>query len=713
MDVFTKGLGKQQVQLLSDTVMAGPYSGAYYSYGNQPFFNSGYNYYNDNSYDVYSDPNYNAYGPNYGAGYDGYGGTGVGTNLPPFPPQFPPQRHFPQSALRQRTPTPPPPPAEPSPEYLAASLSAQPSSIPPGQRKLVIFDLNGTLLLRSARARSLTRKIYLRPYAGVLVAFLAHPAVRTWLDCMVWSSAQPHNVSEMVDRVFGAGEGAGVGPILRAVWARDTLGLGRVAFHQKTQTTKDLAKPWAFFAAPRSPESEEYSPTTHGAGDGSSCRRPDSPNIPSLSPPRPSSLLPSSSHLPSSSPQPSSSQIHAPWPDQPADAWASDAPAQQLSVEIPVPLATDSAPPPPPYPHGPETTLLVDDSPLKVRLQPYNHLCVAEYDAPTRRHDRAVAQLPPDVPPTAFDAAQIPLNAHPFTPGDQNAAGNAEPAEGQETEELNAQAGSPKARKGKKRKRAEAVAAKTHQTDVAAEGSTDASPEGVDAAAQDGEPPKQSKRTRERQRRRERKAAAVAASVEGTSEGAPVTGEQQQVAGADELTSSASSDVSLSPVLRPNGLSTNDTIDRSTIDNKADSPTSPPTSSPTVDAASRSKKRKRHSESEIQPEKTDVVDAPPPCEDGEPYDPTLLAVVGVLAHVRSVGNVAAWVRSGGLAAVVSDADADTQKDAREENPPAQNAPALPSDPVEWFTSRRLLVAWAARGRAALAELGIAVVPGVQ
>jgi hypothetical protein len=51
----------------------------------------------------------------------------------------------------------------------------------------------------------------------------ARKTLRARLDCMAWSSAQAHNAREMVDRVFGTGKGAGSGPILRAVWARDTL----------------------------------------------------------------------------------------------------------------------------------------------------------------------------------------------------------------------------------------------------------------------------------------------------------------------------------------------------------------------------------------------------------------------------------------------------------------------------------------------------------
>lgn len=40
--------------------------------------------------------------------------------------------------------------------------------------------------------------------------------------------------------------------------------------------------------------------------------------------------------------------------------------------------------------HSAYTTLLLDDSPAKVRLQPYNHLCVPEYNAEIRNRDLSV-----------------------------------------------------------------------------------------------------------------------------------------------------------------------------------------------------------------------------------------------------------------------------------------------------------------------------------
>ncbi|KAG5640372.1 hypothetical protein DXG03_008887 [Asterophora parasitica] len=245
-------------------------------------------------------------------------------------------------------------PTAPSPEYLAES---QKTSIhlptPSAMRKLLILDLNGTLVYRTPHTRKETRPrrrnyhhnrghdlshdsntssvvsslianastsdptssfsasnpfdpyadpmaprplrtVHPRPYMPSFRAYVFHPATRAWLDTMVWSSAQPHSVWDMVGKCF-PGEGdaeTGKKTGLVAVWARDTLGLEEKDYHRKTQTTKDLAKPWA-----------------------------------------------------------------------------------QLSLD-----EISRA-------HSAHTTLLLDDSPLKAHLQPWNHLCIREYDNTLRAGD--------------------------------------------------------------------------------------------------------------------------------------------------------------------------------------------------------------------------------------------------------------------------------------------------------------------------------------
>ncbi|KAG5730306.1 hypothetical protein E4T56_gene10518 [Termitomyces sp. T112] len=202
--------------------------------------------------------------------------------------------------LPRRSPPPLRPPS-PSPEYI--SESQKPSArltVPAQARKLLILDLNGTLVYRSSHVRREFRHdappririAHPRPYMSVFREYLFHPSTRAWLDTMVWSSAQPHSVLSMVIKCFGSQQDQ-----LLAVWARDTLGLDERDYHRKAQTTKDLSKPWSKL------------PIT----------RPSDPDTPQA--------------------------------------------------------------------HSAHTTLLMDDSPRKACLQPYNHLCIREYTGALRRID--------------------------------------------------------------------------------------------------------------------------------------------------------------------------------------------------------------------------------------------------------------------------------------------------------------------------------------
>ncbi|KAJ7916741.1 hypothetical protein B0H13DRAFT_1996905 [Mycena leptocephala] len=116
------------------------------------------------------------------------------------------------------------------------------------QRKLLVLDLNGTLLLRSKHARNgpnpgiRPRLVYPRPYLESFRDYIFHPSTQKWLDTLVWSSAQPPSVADMVYHCFGLQQRK-----FLAIWARDTMGLPPALYHKKNQTTKDLAKLWAVF----------------------------------------------------------------------------------------------------------------------------------------------------------------------------------------------------------------------------------------------------------------------------------------------------------------------------------------------------------------------------------------------------------------------------------------------------------------------------------
>ena len=147
----------------------------------------------------------------------------------------PPKSPSPAFPPRSRTATPPPLPG-PSLQYIATSDDPSHSLTDPSSaRKLLVLDLNGTLLHRSPRPsknaprypipgqtgfQPRLRSVHPRPYLPSFKSYVFHPSTKEWLDLMVWSSAQPHSVHDMVDKCFHDEKHHFV-----AVWARDTLGL--------------------------------------------------------------------------------------------------------------------------------------------------------------------------------------------------------------------------------------------------------------------------------------------------------------------------------------------------------------------------------------------------------------------------------------------------------------------------------------------------------
>ncbi|KAL6310255.1 hypothetical protein BKA93DRAFT_721428 [Sparassis latifolia] len=236
----------------------------------------------------------------------------------------------------------PPLPRSPSPSYVSlAERSSSHVSDPSTSRKLLILDLNGTLLFRSGhmlrpkgrlpferahdesgRRLPRLRPVHPRPYMPTFRSYLFAPQTKAWLDVMVWSSAQPHSVADMVDKCFGEDKGK-----LLAVWARDTLGLSEDHYSRKVQTVKDLAKPWAQLSSLNS----ELPPSPHSS----------------------EASTPHSSHRSLS-------------PVEGQKATRSDVSPQA---------------------HSALTTLLLDDSPRKAELQPYNHVCIGEYSGERRAKD--------------------------------------------------------------------------------------------------------------------------------------------------------------------------------------------------------------------------------------------------------------------------------------------------------------------------------------
>ncbi|CAJ0749320.1 1767_t:CDS:2 [Entrophospora sp. SA101] len=102
--------------------------------------------------------------------------------------------------------------------------------------KLLVLDLNGTLVYRKKSQRSKITRVVLRPYISEFIKYVLFSG--NFL-VMTWSSARPENVDLMVEEAFGDFR-----KHLLAVWGRDTFGMTEQEYLSKTETIKDLRKVW-------------------------------------------------------------------------------------------------------------------------------------------------------------------------------------------------------------------------------------------------------------------------------------------------------------------------------------------------------------------------------------------------------------------------------------------------------------------------------------
>ena len=134
------------------------------------------------------------------------------TNNPRAHPSSPKSRSF------SKEPIPTLPPASPTPSYLSLCLQPLKADSVSTSRKLLILDLNGTLVWRTKRNHGPNRRINPRPYMKSFTSYVTSD--RSGLDTMIWSSAMPENVQKMAEECFGERLAS-----LKTIWARDTLGL--------------------------------------------------------------------------------------------------------------------------------------------------------------------------------------------------------------------------------------------------------------------------------------------------------------------------------------------------------------------------------------------------------------------------------------------------------------------------------------------------------
>lgn len=121
------------------------------------------------------------------------------------------------------------PKPKPSDTYLERA-NAPSRRLSEPKKLLIVLDLNGTLLLRSNSGSSYTPRLKVQ---GFLDYCLANHVL------IVWSSARPHNVKDMVAKLFTAEKHAK----LVKVWSRDHLRLGS-HYDTRVQVYKQLTWLW-------------------------------------------------------------------------------------------------------------------------------------------------------------------------------------------------------------------------------------------------------------------------------------------------------------------------------------------------------------------------------------------------------------------------------------------------------------------------------------
>lgn len=124
------------------------------------------------------------------------------------------------------------PAPQPTAQYLLQA-AGKPEVVDPPDLKLVILDLNGTLLFRPNPRKQPTKMIG-RPFLSQFLEYLFEN-----FAVMIWSSAKPANVKILVERGL-----ENYNTQLVATWARDTLGLAPHHYNRNVQCYKDLKRVW-------------------------------------------------------------------------------------------------------------------------------------------------------------------------------------------------------------------------------------------------------------------------------------------------------------------------------------------------------------------------------------------------------------------------------------------------------------------------------------
>ncbi|KAK9898149.1 hypothetical protein P389DRAFT_29787 [Cystobasidium minutum MCA 4210] len=258
----------------------------------------------------------------------------------------------------------------PTPTYLenaAKGSEIKPESYFVGHRpKLLVLDLNQTLVTRKKATSQGARNATPRPYLSAFLEYICgsdevSPGVfQRRFNVMIWSSAEAANVHTMCEGMCLFTNSGTQAPLLVDVWDRSSMDLTIEQYHSKYQGIKDLTKVWRILRwDPMDPASPNPALLqNNGTANG---RTPAAQ--PRTSNPRPENEHNKQHRYPTPAPSP--------------------APSMASSSSSASTLSTTS------YKKkdlqwSQLDTILVDDTPSKASLQPFNHLCIPSWKPPTK-----------------------------------------------------------------------------------------------------------------------------------------------------------------------------------------------------------------------------------------------------------------------------------------------------------------------------------------
>ncbi|CAG8633099.1 15356_t:CDS:1, partial [Acaulospora morrowiae] len=229
----------------------------------------------------------------------------------------------------------------PSKKYLEV-LSQKSVRLSTSTPKLIVLDLNHTLLSRSKKKST---RGTLRPYLNEFLQYLFEGTDKKdgTFSVMVWSSARPQTVDALVNLAFGRYRDQ-----LIAIWSRNKFGLDKQMYYRKVPVIKNLETIWNELNRPHHVNPHD------GWSETSSSELPNDMSSPSTTPRSPLS---------------------------PTNETSTDTFIEKLPRAIDLDTINGISP----CTWDQTNTILIDDSPSKAVLQPYNAIHLPPFNSPARQ----------------------------------------------------------------------------------------------------------------------------------------------------------------------------------------------------------------------------------------------------------------------------------------------------------------------------------------